>query len=148
MQTRQSIDIAAPPGTIWAVLTHFDAWPRWQKAVARARLDGALAKGSVLHWKAGGLSIRSVLTEVAAPHSLAWEGRSLGGHAVHRWRIEPHGNGARVTSDENMRGWLVSLIGLFQPDFLDKALATALTELMTASEAEAAQMPGHDTALP
>jgi uncharacterized protein YndB with AHSA1/START domain len=106
---RQEIEIAAAPEKVWTVLAGIDAWPTWSDDIASASLHGELAAGTAFRWKAGGSVIRSRLTQVAPPHAIAWSGRALGLRAIHAYRLEPHGSGTRVRTEESVGGVVARL---------------------------------------
>ena len=39
------IDIVAPPDIVWAVITDFEHWPRWNPDVKAVELRGAVREG-------------------------------------------------------------------------------------------------------
>ncbi len=104
VQVRAETTIDAPPEVLWDILAAVDRWSSWNPEVARAQLDGPLAPGATIRWKAGGASITSTIASVVRPSELAWTGRTLGISAVHVWRLEPHEGGTRVRSEESIRG--------------------------------------------
>ncbi|MCB9915030.1 MAG: SRPBCC family protein [Planctomycetes bacterium] len=126
--------VAAPPDVVWSTLADVASWPTWNGAVARAALDGALAVGATFRWKAGGLSIRSRLLEVARPGALSWCGRSLGLRAVHRTRFEPDAGGTLVTVEESFDGLLPRLLRGPSRRALERAVQDGLASLKAESE--------------
>jgi uncharacterized protein YndB with AHSA1/START domain len=106
---RRETEIAATPEAVWAVLAEIDAWAAWSDDVASASLHGELAAGTTFRWKAGGSVIRSRLTRVAPPHAIAWSGRALGLRAIHAYRLEPHGSGTLVRTEESVGGGVARL---------------------------------------
>jgi uncharacterized protein YndB with AHSA1/START domain len=132
---RHSVSIAAPAATVWALLTSIDGWPRWHTAITRATLDGPLAVGSVFRWTSGGTAIVSTIQLFEAGQRFGWSGRALGTTTEHIWTIESSGESTVVTTAESMSGWLIRLLKLFAPSFLDDALTTWLAALKRAAEA-------------
>lgn len=126
---RQEILIDAPIEQVWKVQADIENWPRWQKEVTFAKLDGELRPGTTFKWKAMGVSITSVLQEVVENESIGWSGKSIGMRAVHVWRFERQGNGTKVMTEESLSGWLPRLIKLFKPKFLEETLAKSLRTL-------------------
>lgn len=47
------IEIAAPPETVWEVLTAFDRWPSWNPDVKSMSVQGRLVEGSVFSLEGG-----------------------------------------------------------------------------------------------
>ena len=134
MRAIESIAIHAPIDVVWQVLTEIDQWPRWQRAVGQASLQGSLAPSSEFRWTSGGLKIRSRIEEVNAPSSIRWLGSALGTKADHAWSLASTGTGTEVTTVESMSGWLVSLMGLFNKEFLANSLKQTLADLKEESE--------------
>ena len=126
---RQEILIDAPIERVWEMQTDIENWPKWQKEVTFAKLDGDLRPGTTFKWKAMGVNITSVLQEVVENESIGWSGRSIGMRAAHIWRFERQGNGTKVITEESLSGWLPRLIKLFKPEFLDESLSKALRTL-------------------
>ena len=117
-----SVDVAASPGEIWALLADIARWPSWNPDVTEARLEGELAPGSTFVWRAGPGAITSVLRSVEDARELGWTGSTMGVHAVHVWRIEPTLRGSRVTTEESWSGW--------STHFMHKRLEKVLREAM------------------
>lgn len=131
---RREILIDAPIERVWEVQTDINNWPKWQKEVTFANLDGELRPGTAFKWKAMGLNITSVLQEVVAHQTIGWSGESIGMRAVHIWGFERQGNGTKVVTEESLSGWLALTIKFFKPDFLDESLSKALRTLKVEAE--------------
>lgn len=134
MHAEESIKIQAPIEIVWQTLTEIDQWPHWQAAVSEASLQGSLTPSTEFLWVSGGMKIRSQLTKVAAPSSVNWIGQALGTQADHAWSLQANDAGTTVTTTESMSGWLVSLFGTFNKDFLSKSLRQTLTDLKAEAE--------------
>lgn len=136
LKAQATIEIASAPEKVWAALSVIDRWPEWQPGVSTARLEGALAVGSVFRWKAKGLGIVSTIRELEPGKRIAWTGISLGMRAVHAWSLETMaaGAGTRVTTRESMSGWLAVLMRIVSPSFLEKSVAASLAALRSRSE--------------
>ena len=127
--------ILASQEAVWQVHTDVNGWSQWQRSIATARTHGPLAVGSTFQWKSGGLAIASTVQALDPPRRISWSGRSLGTDAIHTWILQPQDGGTLVTTDESMAGWLVSLLRLFSPGFLDKSLDAWLHDLKDKTEA-------------
>ena len=92
-------DLAVPAPAVWAALTDVAGWPDFTPGVTAARLDGALAPGSTIHWSVRGMEIASPLTVVEAPRRLVWRGHET---AVHCWEITPTATGCRLFNAESL----------------------------------------------
>lgn len=127
--------IKAPINHVWQIQSDINNWPKWQKDVSYAKLQGKLEKGTVFTWKAMGMNIYSELQEVIENKTIGWSGKSFGMNAIHIWTFNKEGNNTRVTTKESLSGWFPTLIKIFKPSFLDKSLEKALNTLKTYSEA-------------
>jgi uncharacterized protein YndB with AHSA1/START domain len=127
--------IAASPEKVWTLLTQIERWPQWNPDVSAARLDGALATGSVFAWQSRGLTVTSTLLEVQPMRRLSWTGRSFGTRAFHAWNLEPQPVGVAVSSCECMDGWVPRLLA--RP--MRNALADILAAWLAALKAQAEQ---------
>jgi uncharacterized protein YndB with AHSA1/START domain len=133
-RSEATITIHAPIEKVWALIVDVDRWPRWNKAVQAARLDGPVAKGSVFTWTSGGLGIRSVFQEVAPYERLSWTGRTFGTRAVHAWALKSTHGGVVVTTTETFDGWLPTLMPGAMQKTLDQTLPALLASLKAAAE--------------
>ena len=133
------IEIAAPPETVWAVLTDFERWPSWNRDVKSMSIQGPVAPGSVFKWKAGPGTITSTIQRVEPPSLLAWTGKSLGIDAIHFWHLEPRNGKTFVRTQESYGGLVARLFRRPIQKTLDRALADGLKYLK--AEAEARKAP-------
>ena len=106
-----SVTVAAEPSTVWAVLTRFDAYPEWSRAISL--IEGKPAPGSSLHaWLAQDTpfarEMEGRIIDVDQPSRLVWEGgipgELFGRHSFEIASDQPAG--ARVTSSETFSGSL------------------------------------------
>jgi uncharacterized protein YndB with AHSA1/START domain len=125
----REIFIQAPPEVVWKTHTDINAWGQWQPGVTLAKLEGPLAVGSTFQFKAGGLTITSTIQEVEPNQRIGWTGKAIGTQARHIWMLTPQPNGTLLKTEESMEGWLVSLLKLLMPKFLDKSLDNWLQSL-------------------
>jgi hypothetical protein len=111
-----AIEIEAPPASVWAVLTDFEAYPEWNPFIRRAR--GAFAKGArleVLIEPPGGraMTFRPRLLVVEPERELRWIGRLVMPglfDGEHLFRIEPLEEArVRFRHEETFGGVLVPL---------------------------------------
>jgi len=121
--------INAPVHHVWKIQSDIDNWPKWQKEVSYAKLQGKLAKGTKFQWKAMGMNISSKLQEVVENKTIGWTGKSFGMDAVHFWNFEKHGNMTKVITEESLSGWFPKIIKIFKPDFLEQSLSKTLETL-------------------
>jgi hypothetical protein len=112
----ETIQIQAPPGGVWAVLSDLGAWSEWQDFIMHsggearqgATLDVALAPP-------GGRRVQFKPEVITAEpgRELAWHNRMMGGlfDFRHHFVIGPAGEGAsKFTQREEFRGGMVWLL--------------------------------------
>jgi hypothetical protein len=109
------IKIAAPPAVVWAVLTDFSRYPRWNPMVTAA--EGTAAGGSIatLHYRSSiglPLRFRVRITRFEAERELRWIGRRLGVSGQHYFQRMADGSGTRFVHGEVFRGRLAGTLGL------------------------------------
>ena len=115
--TAVTVDVAASPEAIWAVLIDVERWPEWTASVRRARrLDvGPFVVGSRARLEQPKLppAVWRV-TELVAPHSFIWVSGAPGltTEAVHRLDLNERG-GTTVTLGISQRGPLGRLMAGF-----------------------------------
>jgi uncharacterized membrane protein len=134
MQGEDRIVVKAPISVVWGLLTDINQWPRWQKAVSKAHSPGPLADGQTFTWTSGGMPIRSTVVSHEPPHAIQWTGETIGTKARHDWQLAEAPEGTIVETSESMSGWLVSIMGLFKPNFLNEALGQTLADLKHEAE--------------
>jgi uncharacterized protein YndB with AHSA1/START domain len=138
VSSSRSIDVEAPPETVWSVLTGIADWPQWNPDVKSMSFDGPLEPGSTFRWKAGPATIVSTLEEVDPPGRVRWRGRTLSIDALHEYRLEPRDGGTHVETEETYSGLLARLMHGSLQKTLDRALEQGLQHLKAESERRAA----------
>lgn len=126
--------INSPIERVWRIQSDINNWPKWQKEITFACIEGALEKGTVFRWKAMGMNITSMLQEVVVNKRIGWSGKSFGMYAVHIWKFEKQADKTKVITEESLSGWFPKLIKLFKPGFLDESLSKALQTLKNHAE--------------
>jgi hypothetical protein len=116
------------------VLTAFERWPSWNRAVKSMTMQGNVAPGSVFRWKAGPGTITSTIQRVERPHLIAWTGKTLGINAIHFWYLEPRGGKTFVRTEESYEGLVARVFRGPIQKTLDRALADGLADLKTEVE--------------
>ena len=132
-----STQIAAPPESVWDVLSDLAAWPTWNRDVRSVTFQGPLAPGSEFRWKAGRSSLVSTLQVVEPPREIGWTGVTMGIHAVHVFRFEPDGGGTMARSEESWRGLIPSLLKGYSRTTLQRGIDGVLASLKAESERRA-----------
>ena len=109
-----TVDIAAPPERVWAVMSDVERWSEWTPTVKRIRrLDGGrLAVGSRARIEQPKLpSAIWEVTELQDGRSFTWVTRSPGVRVIAKHGVEPVGPGTRATLSVGFSGplgWLVA----------------------------------------
>lgn len=125
----QNILISAPLEKVWSAITQIDQWSKWQSDVTSAKLDGALAVGTMFYWEAKGLNITSTIRILEPMQTIGWTGKSIGMQAIHIWTFENRKDGTYVKTEESLSGWFPRILKLFDPKFLEKSLKNSLQTL-------------------
>lgn len=136
LSSKKEIFIHAPPESVWRIHTDINGWGEWQPGIANASSSSPLAVGGVFRWKSGGLPLTSTIQVLEANHRIAWAGKTLGTEAHHAWTFTPQDGGTLVTTEEVMSGWLLSLLKVLSPHFLDRSLDVWLQALKAKAEAK------------
>lgn len=133
-----TIEIAAPPARVWAVLSDFENWPQWTASMRSVRhLDaGAMGIGSRVRicqpkfppavWK---------VTEFEPDHLFTWRSGMPGIQVVATHVIEPTATGSRVTLALHYRGWFGKLLARLTHDITRRYLEMEANGLKRQSEA-------------
>lgn len=107
--SKAQVTVNAPASIVWETISTIDEWPRWNKDIRSAKLEGPLAPGSTFRWRSGPGEITSTLREVRPSELIEWEGRSFGVRAIHLWRLRPEGDDTVVEGEESWDGAPVRL---------------------------------------
>jgi hypothetical protein len=117
-QIHSSIDINAPAPLVWAILTDFDAYRRWNPYIRAAR--GKPTTGDTVQIALKGpshavTSLCTLMTRVLEPRELRWRRRHVAPGIYtteHRFRIEalPAG-GVRFHQTQQIKGLFAALFG-------------------------------------
>lgn len=113
MYTEAVISIDAPPEKVWQVMTEVEKWPEWTKSVTSVmKLDeGPLARGSrVRIQQPKAPAAVWIVTEFAAGSFFQWETSSPAIQSVARHRVEPEGDGTRVTLEVEQSGLFAAIL--------------------------------------
>jgi uncharacterized protein YndB with AHSA1/START domain len=115
-QFTDSVDINAPPASVWRVLSDLSRLPEWYYPSRRVLVVdvGPVGSGSrFVLWirTAAGIEVEAPgeILAVEPGHMLRWRGRSAGIAATATWTLEPHGGGTRVTHEFAGGGWMMLL---------------------------------------
>ncbi|WP_222706985.1 SRPBCC domain-containing protein [Neolewinella aurantiaca] len=75
LHIQTTIQLPAPPEKVWAVLTDFDSYPRWNPFVTRA--EGDWAVGNTVAITAGGMDFKPKVLAFTPDRELRWKGKLL-----------------------------------------------------------------------
>jgi hypothetical protein len=112
-----TVDIAATPERVWAVLADLGAYPEWNPFIPSA--SGTLAEGARLTLRlapAGGraMTFRPTVLAARPGEMLRWIGRLIMPgifDGTHQFALEDLGGRTRLTQSETFRGLLVPFTG-------------------------------------
>lgn len=134
VHARASVTIAAPRAKVYALLTDFATWPRWQPGVERMTPPPAIEPGARFTWTTRGSEIRSQLAAVREGELVAWTGSVSTAKAIHVFRLSsPTAETTRVDVEETMDGLL--LTWFYGQKDLEADMARSLEALRATSEA-------------
>jgi len=112
-QLSSEITINSQAGRVWALITNFGDFPRWNPFIRRASGEikvGARLEVFIQPSGGRGMTFRSKVLKAEPNHELRWLGRLYlpglfdGEHAL---IIEPSGNSVKFTQSERFTGLLV-----------------------------------------
>lgn len=130
-ETAVEVDIAAPPDTVWRLLTTAQDYPRWCTTVLN--ITGEIAPGSKIVLKSTLAPERSFKLKVKRfepPRTLEW-GDAMG---TRSYQIEERGEGiVRFTMRERIGGPLFPLFAGMIPSF-DESFDRFAADLKQAAE--------------
>jgi carbon monoxide dehydrogenase subunit G len=115
MEYSRSVDIAADPAAIWAVLRDVVTWSSWTASVESIELlgDPPLAVGSEVRIKQPGFPKAVWKVTVLDDHLFTWVSRSPGIATEGDHEVQPTESGARVTlriRQSGPVGWLFGAV--------------------------------------
>ncbi|ABL04344.1 SRPBCC family protein [Mycobacterium ulcerans] len=138
MITDHSVEIDAPPETVWAVFSDVERWPEWTASVTSlAALDGpGLAVGkrfaikqprmTKLVWK---------VTEIDPGVSWTWEQRGPGALAYARHDVNPLPGGRTLVRQQiDQRGAFGSVVGRLMTSMTKRYLDMEASGLKSRAE--------------
>ena len=112
-----SIEINAPPGRVWSLLTDFAGMPAWNpfiRAISGELKPGARLSVHIAPPGKSGMRFKPTVLAVQPERELRWLGRLLLPRLFdgeHYFRLEPAGAGVRFVHGERFSGILVGIMG-------------------------------------
>jgi uncharacterized protein YndB with AHSA1/START domain len=111
---QNTVLIAAPLETVWALLIDCARWPSWYKHCSDVSLlqsGPRLGPDSKFRFKTLGFYFEPWVETFDPPHMLVWLAKGpLGSSGAHAWFIEQTPEGCRVITEEAQRGLLPALL--------------------------------------
>lgn len=132
---QETVEIAAPPDEIWAVLEDVERWPTWTASMRSVRIvgGGPLAVGSVIEVRQPRLPKAIwTITELAPGRSFSWTSRSPGLVSVGGHRVDGSGT---VLLTFAQTGPLGSVLGLLMTPLIRSYVRTEAAGLKARCEA-------------
>jgi hypothetical protein len=110
-ETTSILEANVAPADVWArAYVDAEAWPKWNAAIKRAKLDGPLAQGATAKIVFDtGLRLRFRVVECEDGRLFTDESRLPGGRMGHRHLVEPTESGSRLTNTIYIEGPLAPL---------------------------------------
>jgi len=134
-----SVDVAAAPEQVWAVLADVERWPEWTPMITRLqRVDsGAFGVGSTARIKQPRLPTAVWrVTEFDPGRSFSWVSRRPGVRTEGGHRVTPAaGGGATVTLSVRQVGLLAGPVGLLAGGLIRRYVQTEAQNLKRRCEA-------------
>lgn len=115
VHVERTIEINAPPETIWKVMSDVENWPEWTRSMRRIEKMGDAPFGKGTNYRVAPRGApRGVwtVTECEENRRFVWESSTANSHAVAGHVIEPDGAGSKVTLSVDVTGtWIVKVLG-------------------------------------
>jgi hypothetical protein len=129
-ETTSELEAEVAPAAVWReAYVDAAAWPRWNREIRSAKLDGPLALGATARIVfRTGLRLRFRVVEYEEGRLFTDESRLPGARMGHRHLIEPSGDGSRLVNTIYIKG---ALAGLWRR-ILGPAAARALPDAQQA----------------
>ena len=132
IQAARSVQIAAPLGKVWSILTGVSDWELWYPYLKDARLEGPFAADTPLVY--GGLIKHKLRIAKVVPKKLVMLYGTMGGYkGITRWDVkQAYGTQTEVSFTESSSGFLIR--GLYSNEKLGEHLQHWLDALKVEAE--------------
>jgi carbon monoxide dehydrogenase subunit G len=138
MKIEVTIDIDSPPDRVWDVLENIEQWPEWTASIKHVDklYDGPLAVGvrARIAQPRAPVAVWTV-TEIEPGVFFEWETSSPAIQSMARHRVEPSGDGSRVTLSIEQAGLFATLLGWWIRRISEKYVNMEANGLKARSEA-------------
>lgn len=134
---RTTIDIAAPPQTVWKVIADVERWPEWTPSIKKIKRvnGGALSLGSRAKITQPRLMPMTwVVTDLERGKGFTWTTKSPGVRVTARHYVEPTSTGSRATLSVEYEGALAPLVARLTGRLNDRYLGLEAAGLKRRSE--------------
>ena len=128
------IDIRAPLDRVWNLHVNIDNWPKWNREVTAAKLNGIFAPGNSFTWTSYGFTVTSTIYVVVDRSRILWGGIAQGITGTHEWRFERTPEGVHVMTTESFAGGPVVADSAGMQAILDNSLRGWLARLKAQAE--------------
>ena len=110
VQATRSVQITAPLGTVWSILTGVSDWERWHPYLENAVLEGAFSADAQLTY--GGLIKHKLHIAKVVPGELAMIYGTMAGYkGITRWDVkQANGTQTEVTFTESSAGFMIGIL--------------------------------------
>jgi uncharacterized membrane protein len=137
MKFTHSIDIDAPPETVWAIWSDVESWSEWTASITKIEklAPGPLAIG--LRTRVRQPKLPTAIwrvTELEENRGFTWVSTSPGAHVTGIHTIEPIANGSRATMTLIFAGPIALLFGWLKRSLTQQYLQLEANGLKARSE--------------
>lgn len=132
--SHETISIAAPLATAWALHCDVNSWTSWNSDITQARIDGPFAAGSSFEWTSHDFPVTSTIYAVDDRHRVLWGGPAGGITGIHEWVFEETASGLTITTTESFAGGPVDADVASMKAMLDDSLKSWLSQIKRAAE--------------
>jgi uncharacterized membrane protein len=141
VRVTEQFDVSAPVDVVWGVLADVERWPSWTASMSKVEvINGPADTGARVRIKQPKFpTFTWQVTEWEPGHAFTWASSSSGVYSVAKHRVEPAGDGTRVTLSIEQRGPLAWLVALLAGGVTRRYVAMEAAGLKARAEAIAQQ---------
>ena len=136
-----TVQIAAPPARVWAVMSDVERWHEWTPTVTSVRRTnaGPFQIGAKARIHQPRLPAADwIVTALTEGRAFDWESRAPGVRVLARRTVEPSGDGSRVTLSVLFRGPVGDVLGRLTAGLNRRYIALEADGLKRRAEAHSA----------
>jgi hypothetical protein len=148
IKLEHSVTAKCKPEHVWQKFQKLEEWPWWNRAIGQAKwIEGQ-------PWQPGSrfmlelaypkqMAFEPVVTENAAPQTVAWKGEGSGITGTMRFRFDAQADGSTLLKTEaEFSGWKTK----FATDSIKQAIHKTFEEWLNALKTEAEKIAGEELA--